>query len=158
MTTKTLKNPLVEFFATARLAHAYRGAARRNRHLAQWAAIHELGHVGSLSDVIGRVHKVEMVVLSHADDDHLMLTGSEMEPVVSGAFHMLFTEPAPHPDQVAQWLRTTTIRSENRRHVVKVEDLEAPQVSDLLGRVCYALGRDGTRGSIIDAYPAGESL
>jgi hypothetical protein len=126
--------------------------------LAQWAAIHELGHVSSLSDVIGRARKVEMVVLSHADDDHLMLTGSEMEPVVSGAFHMLFTEPATHPDLVAQWMRTTKIRSENRLHVVKVEELEAPQVSELLGRVCYALGRDGTRGSIIDAYLAGDSL
>ena len=71
---------------------------------------------------------------------------------------MLFTEPATHPDQVAQWMRTTKIRSENRLHVVRVEDLEAPQVSDLLGRVCYALGRDGSRGSIIDAYLAGDSL
>jgi len=111
MTTKTLKNPLVEFFATSRLAHAYRGAARRNRHLAQWATIHELGHGGSLSEVIGHVHKVKIVVLSHADDDPLMLTGLEMEPVISGAFHMLFTEPATHPDQVAQWMRTTKIRS-----------------------------------------------
>lgn len=158
MTTKTLKNPRVEFFATSRLAHAYRNAARRNRHLAQWAAIHELGHVGSLSGVIGRVPRAEMVVLSHADDDHFILTDSEMEPVVSGAFHMLFTEPGTHPDQVAQWMRTTKIRSENRLHVVKVENLQARQVSDLLGRVCYALGRDGSRGSIIDAYLAGDSL
>jgi Protein of unknown function (DUF2442) len=158
MTTKTLNNPRVEFFATSRLAHAYRSAARQNRRLAQWAAMHELGHFGSLSDVIGRVHNAEMVVLSHADDDHLMLTGPEMKPVVSGAFHMLFTEPATHPEQVAQWMRTTKIRSENRLHVIKVEDLEGPQVSNLLGRVCYALGRDGSRGSIIDAYLAGDSL
>src|SRR5208337_3460013 len=100
----------------------------------------------------------EIVVLSHADDDHFVLTDSRIEPVVSGAFHMLFTEPATHPDQVAQWMRTTKIRSENRLHVVKVEDLEAPQVSELLGRVCYALARDGTRGSIIDAHLAGDSL
>lgn len=100
----------------------------------------------------------EMVVLSHADDDHLVLTDSRIEPVVSGAFHLLFTEPATHPDQVARWMRTTRIRSENRLHVVKVEDLEAPQVSQLLGRVCSALGRDGSRGSIIDAYYAGDTL
>ena len=75
--------------------------------------------------------------------------------MVSEAFHLLFTEPTTHPDQVAQWMRTTKIRSENRLHVVKVDDLEAPQVSQLLGRVCFALGRDGSRGSIIDAYLAG---
>ena len=99
-----------------------------------------------------------MVVLSHVDEDHLVLTDERVEPVVSEAFHLLFTEPATHPDQVAQWMRTTKIRSENRLHVVRVDDLEAPQVSQLLGRVCFALGRDGTRGSIIDAYLAGDSL
>jgi hypothetical protein len=31
-------------------------------------------------------------------------------------------------------------------------------VSHLLGRVCFALGPDGTRGHIIDAYLAGDSL
>jgi uncharacterized protein DUF2442 len=36
--------------------------------------------------------------------------------------------------------------------------LEAPQVSQLLGRVCSALGRDGSRGGIIDAYLAGDTL
>jgi len=158
MTTKTREHSLVEFFATSRLAHAYRSAARQNKRLAHCAAVHELGHLTSHSDVMGRVHELQMVVLSHADDDHLLLTGSEMEPVVSGAFHLLFTEPATHPDQIAQWMRTTKIRSENRLHVVRVDDLEAPQVSQLLGRVCFALERDGTRGSIIDAYLAGDSL
>ena len=55
-------------------------------------------------------------------------------------------------------MRTTRIRSENRLHVVKVQDMEAPQVSQLLGRVCSALRRDGSRGSIIDAYLAGDVL
>jgi len=87
-----------------------------------------------------------------------VLTDERVQPVVSGAFHLLFTEPTTHPDQVAQWMRTTNIRSETRLHVVKVEDLEAPQVSQLLGRVCFALGRDGTHGHIIDAYPAGDSF
>ena len=105
-----------------------------------------------------RTHEFEMVVLSHADDDHLVLIDSRVEPVVSGAFHLLFTGPATHPDQVAQWMRSTNIRSENRLHVVKVDDMEAPQVSQLLGRVCFALGRDGSRGSIIDAYLVGDRL
>ena len=99
-----------------------------------------------------------MVVLSHADDDHLVLTDSRVGPLISGAFHLLFTEPATHPDKVAQWMRTTKIRSENRLHVVKVQDMEAPQVSQLLGRVCSALRQDGSRGSIIDAYLAGDVL
>jgi hypothetical protein len=47
-------------------------------------------------------------------------------------------------------MRTTKIRSESRLHVVKV--------SQLLGRVCSALGRDGSRGSIIDAYLAGNTF
>jgi hypothetical protein len=153
-----MKNHKVEFFATHRLVHAYRSAARRNKRLARWAKIHELAHGASLSDVIGHFHHVEMVVLSHADDDHLMLTGSEMGPLVSEAFHLLFTEPATHPDQVAQWMRATKIRSENRLHVVKVEDLEGQEVSELLGRVCSALRPEGARGSIIDAYPAGDAL
>jgi hypothetical protein len=53
-------------------------------------------------------------VLCHAEDDHLLLSDSRLEPVVSAAFHLLFTGPATHPDQVAQWLRSTNIRSENR--------------------------------------------
>jgi hypothetical protein len=120
--------------------------------------MHELRHINVAHAIAKHVAKLEMVVLSHVDEDHLLLTDERMEPVVSGAFHLLFTEPATHPDQVAQWMRTTKIRSENRLHVVRVNDLEAPQVSQLLGRVCFALGRDGTRGSIIDAYLAGDSI
>jgi hypothetical protein len=78
--------------------------------------------------------------------------------LVAKAFHLLFTEPATHPDQVAQWMRTTKIRSEDRLHVVKVDDMGAPQVSELLGRVCFALGKGGNRGSIIDAYLVGDTL
>ena len=55
-------------------------------------------------------------------------------------------------------MRTSKIRSENRLHVVKVESLESPQVSQLLGRVCSALAQDESRGSIIDAYLAGDTL
>jgi len=159
MTTKALKRPLVGFYSTSpRIARAYRSAAKRNKSLARLAVIHELGHAAATHEVLRHAQGFEIVVLSHADDDHFVLTDSRIEPVVSGAFHLLFTEPATHPDQVAQWMRTTNIRSENRLHVIKVDDLEAPQVSQLLGRVCSALGPDGSRGSIIDAYLAGAML
>ena len=159
VTTKTLKRPIVDFYTTSpRIAHAYRSAVRRNKSLARLATIHELGRAAATHEVLRRPHGFEMVVLSHADDDHFAPTDSRVEPVVSGAFHLLFTEPATHPDQVAQWMRTTNIRSENRLHVIKVDDLEAPQVSQLLGRVCLALGRDGSHGGIIDAYFTGDSL
>jgi len=159
MTTKALKRPLVGFYSTSpRISHAYRSAAKRNKSLARLAVIHELGHAVAAHEVLRHAQGFETVVLSHADDDHFVLTDSRIEPAVSGAFHLLFTEPATHPDQVAQWMRTTNIRSENRLHVIKVDDLEAPQVSQLLGRVCSALGPDGSRGSIIDAYLAGAML
>jgi uncharacterized protein DUF2442 len=159
MTIKTLKRPLVGFYSTSpRIAHAYRSAVKRNKSLARLAVLHELGHAAAAHEVLRHAQGFETVVLSHADDDQFVLTDSRIEPVVSGAFHLLFTEPATHPDQVAQWMRATNIRSENRLHVIKVDDLEAPQVSQLLGRVCSALGPDGSRGSIIDAYLAGEML
>jgi hypothetical protein len=149
----------VEFYATSpRLADAYRSAAKRNKGLARWAEIRDLRHAPTHHQAAEHAHGFEMVVLSHADDDHHVLTDSRLEPVVAEAFHLLFTEPTTHPDQVARWMRTTNIRSEDRLHVVKVDGLEAPQVSQLLGRVCFALGRDGSRGSIIDAYLAGNSF
>jgi len=159
MSTKTPTRRIVEFYAASpRLARAYRSAARHNRSLARFAEMHELGHATVAHEIAKDVAKIERVVLSHADEDHLVLTDKRVESVVSEAFHLLFTEPATHPDQVAHWMRATKIRSENRLHVVQVDDLEAPQVSQLLGRVCFALGRDGTRGNIIDAYLAGDSV
>jgi len=159
MTTKTMKRPLVGFYPTSpRIAHACRSAVKRNKSLARLAVIHELGHAVATHEAIRHAQGFEIVVLSHADDDHFVLTDSRIETVVSGGFHLLFTEPATHPNQVAQWMRATNIRSENRLHVIKVDDLEAPQVSQLLGRVCSALGPDVSRGSIIDAYLAGDTL
>jgi len=150
---------IVEFYATSpRLTHAYRHAAKHNKSLARLAGIHELAHVAAMRDFDKRTDEFQMVVLSHADDDHLSLIDCRAESVVCGAFHILFTGPATHPDQVAQWMRSTNIRSENRLHVVKVEDVLAPQVSQLLGRVCVALGGDASRGSIIDAYVVGDRL
>jgi Helix-turn-helix domain len=155
VTVKTLNHRLVEFFATSpRLADAYRSAARRNKRLARCASIHELSRVVSAPGA----HDFQAIILSHPDDDHLILTDERVEPVVSRAFHLLFTEPATHPDQVARWMRATNIRSEHRLHVVRVEDLKTPQVAELLGRVCAAFGPESSRGSIIDAYLAGDEL
>jgi Protein of unknown function (DUF2442) len=159
MTTKTLARPTVDFYTTSsRLTHAYRRAVKRNRGLARCAGMHELGHVIVAHEIAKSVSGIEIVVLSHAEDDHVVLTDARAEPVVSGAFHLLFTEPTTHPDQIAQWMRRTNIRAESRLHVVKVDDLDAPQVSHLLGRICFALGHDGIRGNIIDAYIVGASL
>ncbi len=155
MKTKALKQPTVEFFAASpRVAHAYRNAVKHNKSLARLAEIQELGHAESIRDLLKGVRALDLVVLSHADDDHRVLIDPRVEPVASGAFHLLFTDPGTHPDQVAQWMRATNIRSENRLHVVKVRDMEAPEVAQLLGRVCFALGRggDANRGGIIDAY------
>src|SRR5260370_20876362 len=159
MTTKTLKHPRVEFFATSsRLANAFRSAARRNKNLAHGAAIHEVGHMAAYARAARLAHDKQIVVLSHADEDYGALTDHGVEKMVSGAFHLLFTGPATHPGQVAQWMRATKIRSENRLHIVRVEKLEVPQMSDLLGRVCSAFGQDGIRGSVIDAYLVRDTL
>lgn len=159
MSTRTLTRRIVEFYAASpRLARAYRIAARHNRRLARFAEIHELGNTSVAPESTKHVERPEIIVLSHVDDDHLLLTDERLKPIVSEAFHLLFTEPSTHPDQVAQWMRSTKIRSENRLQVVRVDDLEAPRVAQLLGRICFAVGRDGTRGGIIDAYLAGDSL
>src|SRR5260370_40528636 len=159
MTTSASNRTLVECQPTSsRLAHAYRRAAKRNKKLALFASFHELGHAFVSGAASRPPHEYQVVVLSHADDDNFVLTDTHAEPTVSGAFHLLFTEPTTHPAQVAQWMRATKIRSESRLHVVKVENLEAPQVSELLGRVCSAFGPDGSRGGIIDAYLAGGTL
>src|SRR5208283_1996139 len=95
MTTKALKRSLVGFYSTSpRIAHAYRSAAKRNKSLARLAVLHELGHAAATHEVLRHAQGFEIVVLSHADDDHFVLTDSRIEPVVSGAFHLLFTEPA----------------------------------------------------------------
>jgi hypothetical protein len=161
--TKTRTGRIVEFFATSpRLAHAYRYAAKRNNLLTRLAQMHELGRgtVGnggrhaSVRQALKRAGDV--VVLSHADEDHLVPADEKTLDLLSEAFHLLFTEPATHPDQIMQWTRRAKIRSENRIYVVKVDDLENPSVSQLLGRV--VLAGDEKRGSIIDAYALGDSL
>lgn len=162
MTTKVTKHPMVEFFATSpRLAEAYRAAAKRNKTLARCGSFHALNHAAHAAKSVGAsgsADEYQVVVLSHPDDDHLVLNDQHTAAMFSGAFHLLFTEPGTHPDQVAHWIRATKIRSEDRLHVVRVEDLKAPQVSELLARVCTALGPNDSRGSIIDAYLAGDEL
>ena len=78
--------------------------------------------------------------------------------MVSGAFHLLFTEPATHPEQVAQWISTTNIRAENRLHVARVDDLRAPQVSELLGRLCFSRQPPKIPENIVDVCLGGDSL
>ena len=158
MAPKLLKDSLVEFFATSsRLIDAYRHAARSSKKLARGASIHKLGPTSGSA----KVHspgEYQPVVLSHADDDPHLLADARVQPMVAKAFHLLFTEPSTHPDQVAHWMRATNIRAEHRLQVVRVESLQTPQVSELLGRVCTALGSDGQRGHIIDAYLSGSTL
>ena len=160
MSTKTkpqIEN-VVEFLTTSpRLARAYRYAAKHNKSLNRFAAMHEIGHLPN------GVHELRkgpagVVVLSHPDDDPVAFSGTALADTLSGAFFLLFTEPATHPEQVMQWTRRANVRAENRLHVVKVQSLETPDVSQLLGRVCFALSEDNKRGGIIDAYPNGDSL
>ena len=159
MTIKPNERHIVEFYATSsRLAQAFRHAAKRNKALGRLATMQQLSDVAALHDLGKRPHEFQRVVLSHADDDNLAHFHARTMPSVAGAFHLLFTGPDTHPDQVAHWMRAAHIRSENRLHVVRVDDMEAPQVSHLLGRVCFALAGDGSRGSIIDGYLVGDQL
>jgi len=156
MTTKSSYVHFVDFFATSpRLATAARNAAKQNKALARSSAVHELGHAIKISKDVTQLHSV---MLSHADDDHLLLGDPRMQHVVAKAFHLLFTEPGTHPDQIAQWMRGTNIRSENRLHICRVENLDAPQVSELLGRVCNAFEPGESQGNIVDAYLRGNIL
>jgi hypothetical protein len=157
MITKTRTRSIVEFYAASpRLAHAYRSAAKHCIALTRGAELRELLADGPRGG--GRSAEVDRVILSHADDDPHVFADARAEAVVAAAFHLLFTEPSTHPEQVAQWMRTTKIRSEGRLHVVQVEGLEVPRVSHLLGRLRGALGRDGSRAIIVDAYLSGNTF
>ena len=160
MMTRSRKQRVVEFFATSsRLADAFRHAAKKNVVLRQLAEMHEPGDArhNPRRDQPEK-HHGEIVVLSHAEDDQFIANESLPEGRLAGAFHLLFTEPTTHPDQIAHWSRRSNIRSENRLHVARVGGLETPEVSQLLSRVCFALSEDAKRGGIIDAYVVGDSL
>jgi hypothetical protein len=161
MKTKMPEQPFVEFYATSpQVAHVYRQAVKHKKSLARLAKFQELSHAVAMHHDPGKDERAfQRVVLSHSEDDIRVLIDSRAGPVVSGAFHLLLTGPATHPDQIAQWMRSTNIRSENRLHVVKVEDMEVPRLAQFLGRVCFALGRDSSRSDvIIDAYLVGDRL
>ncbi|MGL4552618.1 MAG: helix-turn-helix domain-containing protein, partial [Gemmataceae bacterium] len=59
-------------------------------------------------------------------------------------------------DEVEHWRKWAKVPSA-RLQVIRIDDLESPQISQLLGRVCLAFGPEG-RGGIIDAALAGDSL
>ena len=95
MTAKKLDRRTVEFYATsARIAHAYLNAASRNKTLDRFATIRRLAQAVARYKVAKRVGESKIVVLSHADDDHFVLTDERVERAISGAFHLLFTGPA----------------------------------------------------------------
>ena len=159
--TKPRVEIVVEFLTTSpRLAHAYRYAAKHNKSLNRFSAMHEIGHLTTAHTTVQGLRKgpVEVVVLAHPDDDHVASTDTTLANVLSEAFFLLFTEPTTHPEQIMQWTRRARVRAENRLHVVKVHSLETPDVSQLLGRVCFALSEDNKRGGIIDAYQNADSL
>jgi hypothetical protein len=161
MNTKTQTKNLVEFLVTSpRLANAYRYAEKHNKSLTRFAEMREIGHMAAAHEAVQAALKrsADLVVLSHADEDHLPQEDATIGALLSGAFYVLFTEPTTHPEQIVHWTLRAKVRSENRLHVVRVEDLQTPSVSNLLGRVCFAMAGDQKRGSIIDAYPIGDSL
>ncbi len=119
MTAKSQKRQVVEFCAASpRLILAYHHAAQRSKYLTRLADFRDLRQAVGIHDLGKNSRKFQRVVLSHADDDYRSLIDARAETLVSGAFHLLFTGPTTHPDQVAQWMRLTNIRSENRLHVV----------------------------------------
>jgi hypothetical protein len=147
----------VEFYATSpRLVQTYQTAAQHSHALAELTEMYKL--FGTATKIRVRKSKSQRVVLSHIDEELVVLKEAWEKSVISEAFHLLFTETSTHPDQVTQWMTARRIHSVDRLHVVKADDLQAPEVWQLLKRVCFALERDGERGSIIDAYVAGEFI
>ena len=148
MNAKTPKQPVVEFYATSsQLAQAFRHAAKQNKALGRLAKIQELRHAATAHEAGKRGREFEMVVLSHAEDSPLALLDPRAEAVVSEAFHLLFTGPGTHPNQVAQWIRSTNIRSENRLHVVKVQNMEARRCPSYSGESAPLSGRIEARAA-----------
>ena len=156
MNTKTTESRVKFFAASRRVADTCRVVAHQNKYLASCSLFEDLTHLPA-HGIKGGV-EFTTVVLSHVDDDYLLLKKPEVEPVIDKAFHFLFTETTTHPDQVAHWMRGTKIQAENRLHVCKVEKFESPQLSELLSRMCSALGSNTKRGGIIDAYLVGDNL
>ena len=157
-TGKAVGNAVAFYAASPRITRAYRLTAKLDKKLARRVEMHELERIDSSHRVPKQSFSTGVVVLSHADDGPVAVVGARAESVFAGAFHLLLTGPATHPDRIAQWMRSTNIRSEDRLHVVKVDTSDTAQVAQLLGRVCSALETNGHRGGIIDAYLAGDEL
>jgi len=151
MTTKVRLPQMIKFFASSRrVIDTCRVVAKKNKYLTSCSSIVDLNRIRlpQSDDEAGQ----SAVILSHIEDDYLLLKKAEVKPVSDRAFHFLFTEATTHPDQVAHWMRETKIQAESRLHVCELDKFDAPQLSMLLGRICSALGENPKRGGIIDAY------
>ena len=159
MTTKVTSTHLVEFIATyPRLVTSTRKAAKRNKELARLSKVHDLT-LASAQFEAKRFGDRNVVILSHADEDHPVAIDESLKDILSEAIHLLFTESTTHPDQIAEWIRQNRTTSQNRLQIVRVKNLNAPEVVQLLKRVCYSFGGPhGDRGSIVDAYLVGSTL
>jgi hypothetical protein len=156
MTTKTIETHIKFLTASPRVTDTCRIVAHQSKYLAACSEFEDLAHLHRPHH--GRMDDYDVIVLSHVDDDYLVLKSPLVEPVLDTAFHVLFTEDTTHPEQVANWIRGTRIQSENRLHVAKVDKFEPPRVSEVLNRYCHALGDDTKRGGIIDAFLMGDTL
>lgn len=156
MTSKAVESCVKFLSASPRVADTCRIVALENKQLASCSKfkILQSSHVPHLEHKGNEV----VVVLSHVDDDYLLLKSARGEPVLHNAFYVLFTEPTTHPEQVAHWMRGTRIQSENRLHVARVDNFGPPKVSEFLNRYRIALSDDTKRGGIIDAYVVGDTL
>jgi hypothetical protein len=150
-------------FASMRLLRAFRAAARSDRRLSRSVDAYDILAVlrGSNRRFVERIESAPLLVLSHADEAPSAFTRENLRPMFARAFHLLVTDPRTHPDMVAQWIRTSGIRSAERLHVVNVDDLGSPrdgyrsaEVAQLLFRLALALALDEPAAScrIVDAY------
>jgi hypothetical protein len=158
MATTKLVRPSVRFYAaSARVAGVYRSAAQRNKSLARSAELkEELLQATRRKPILPPDSPI--VVLSHPADDVGVLTRPGAEPLVAKAFQLVLAERDTHPEQIAQWIERTQIRAESRLHVASVPDLDAPQVSQMLGRVCIAYEPTAGRNVIVDVCLSGTNL
>jgi hypothetical protein len=156
MTTKTIEIRVKFFTASPRVTDTCRIVAIQSKYLSAHSEFEDLAHPHVSHH--GGKEDYAVIVLSHVDDDCLVLKSPQVDPILDKAFYVLFTEATTHPEQVANWMRGTRIQAENRLHVVRVDKFEPPRVSEVLNRYCYALGDDSKRGGIIDAFLVADTL
>lgn len=156
MIAKTAESRVRFFAATAKMAMACGILASQNKRLASSPTFEELSRLPR-SRRRARNNDV-VVVLSHVDDECAPLTDRRADPILANAFFVLFTEATTHPEQVAGWMRSTRIQSEDRLHVVKLDKFEPSRIAEIVRRYRNALGNDDRRGGIIDAFLVGDTL